>query len=525
MGSNHDVTTKDVAFAAITGIIYPLAFVLPYVGILAFILMVPLLHAVREKPPIRSFFLGCIAGVLANFIGHYWLVGTLTRFGGFPIALSAFMHIVVSTFFGLLFGLGCYFSSLLRVFDEFSIKNGFVFASIWTSLEFFYPLLFPYGITNFLSDYTLLIQVYDLFGVYFLSFVVFFVNFTVYGAIAQMRSRRHLPLGSIALSVALIVSIVLYGVYRIGSVGGAISSARKIKIGVIQANFDIFEKNSMNEDAMLSRFRSMSMELHSPDLVIWPETAVQSWVPAHSDYFESEGEVVVPSMDGAYFLSGGLSYDIGYGDDYNDTDTIEQFNVAFLTDSRGRILGTYRKIKLLLFGEYLPFSKYFPSIKNISPASGDFTPGRELSILEVKEKGIRIAPLICYEDILPSFTRRFVSKGANLIVNITNDAWFGDTFAPYQHLKLSIPRAVETRRYLIRSTNTGVSAVIDPLGRVTHKTPTFKEATIEAEVGLIDGGLTLYAKIGDVFPWTCGVCSVIYGAFLFLRKRYFAQSG
>lgn len=520
MDSTYNITIEDVALAAAVGILYPLAFVVPYAGIIAFVLMAPLLHAVRGKPAVCSFILGCIAGVLANFIGHYWLIGTLTRFGGFPIAVSGFMHIAVSTFFGLLFGLGCYFSSLTRVFDEFSIKNGFVFAAIWTFLEFFYPLLFPYGITNFLSDYTLLVQVYDLFGIYFLSFVIFLVNYTAYGTFVLLRSGHSTPRGVIAISAVLIVSTLLYGGYRINSVESLISEAKRIKIGVVQANFDIFEKNSTNEEIMLSKFRAMSMGLNSPDLIIWPETAVQSWVPPNSEYFESGGEVVVPRIDGAYFLAGGLSYDISYSGGYDDTGTIEQFNVAFLTDSNGRILGTYRKIKLLLFGEYLPFSKYFPSIKSISPASGDFTPGKELNILETKDKGIRIAPLICYEDILPSFTRRFVSKGANLIVNLTNDAWFGDTFAPYQHLKLSIPRAVETRRYLIRSTNTGVSAVIDPLGRVTHKTPTFTEATIEAEVGLIDSELTLYAKVGDVFPWTCGVCSVLYVAFLFLRKRY-----
>ena len=139
----------------------------------------------------------------------------------------------------------------------------------------------------------------------------------------------------------------------------------------------------------------------------------------------------------------------------------------------------------------------------MSPATGDFMPGNELNLLEIKEKNIKIAPLICYEDIIPSFSRTLVKKGANLIVNLTNDAWFGRTHEPYQHLVVSVPRAVETRLYLVRATNTGVSAVIDPLGRVVAKTETFEQATLEQEIGIMNGEKTLYTTIGNVLPWGC----------------------
>ncbi|MCZ6555771.1 MAG: apolipoprotein N-acyltransferase, partial [Candidatus Dadabacteria bacterium] len=178
--------------------------------------------------------------------------------------------------------------------------------------------------------------------------------------------------------------------------------------------------------------------------------------------------------------------------------------------------------KLILFGEYLPFAKYIPAIKNISPASGDFTPGDKLDLFEIKEKGARIAPIICYEDIIPSFSRQFVNKGANLIVNITNDAWFGKTIAPYQHLFISIPRAVETRKYLLRSTNTGISAIIDPVGRVVDRTDNFVQTNLEGEVSLMNGGKTLYTRIGDLFPIACSVFWIGFVVVVKLRGKNFA---
>jgi len=255
---------------------------------------------------------------------------------------------------------------------------------------------------------------------------------------------------------------------------------------------------------MSQKYKVMSYTLNSPDLIVWPETAVQAWIPASAYFLLNNDELVIPQTKGSYFLVGGLSYKINeISPDSISDENIAKFNTAFLTDAHGRILGRYNKVKLLLFGEYLPFTKYIPALKNISPASGDFTPGNELNVLEIKEKGIKIAPLICYEDIIPSFSRRFVSKGANLLVNITNDAWFGKSFEPYQHLSFSIPSAVETRRYLVRATNTGISAIIDPVGRVVAKTKIFERTTLNGKVGIMDGEKTLYTKIGGAFSWGC----------------------
>ena len=264
----------------------------------------------------------------------------------------------------------------------------------------------------------------------------------------------------------------------------------------------------------------MSMMIDNADLIIWPETAVQKWLPVHAQYLEFfEEEKVIPEIQGTYFLLGGLSYEAEINEENEDDIEFTQYNSAFLTDWNGKILGKYNKIKLLLFGEYLPFSDFIPWIKYVSPATGDFTPGNQLDVMNIGEKGIKIGPLICYEDIIPSFSRDFALKGANILINLTNDAWFGKSIAPYEHLLVSIPRAVETRRYLIRSTNTGVSAIINPIGEVTKQTGIFTKEVFSDQVALLYSD-TVYMKLGDIFPWICLVVFVFFVFNKHLRKRY-----
>lgn len=481
---------------------------------MAFFALVPLLFAIEKKTTSESFRLGLITGTVVNLVGTYWLIGTINKFGGFNIILSVFFHIAISIFWGLMIALFCFAVSRMRLFKRGALLSGLMAASVWVALEFFFPFLFPYSISNFLAEYTVLVQIYDLLGIYPLSFIIIIVNYTIFQIIGSLLTNKPFPSAALGVCVLLVLLTVSYGLYRPGQIEKAISEAPKIRVGIVQANFNIFDKKSVNEEFMTLRHSELSGLLNKPELIVWPETAVQSWVSSDSKYFISAVGIAVPPITGAYFLSGGLSYSIKGEKSQREVD---QFNTAFLTDSKGKILGRYNKIKLLMFGEYIPFSSYFPSIKEVSPSTGDFIAGTELNTLNIEEKGVKIAPLICYEDIIPSFARQFVRKGANLLVNMTNDAWFGRSFQPYQHLKLSTARAVETRRYLIRATNTGMSAVIDPLGRIVEKSGIFEVSVIEQDVALLELE-TLYTKIGDVFPWTCTVLSAIFFVSLGLRR-------
>lgn len=515
------ISSRDLILSIISGILFPLAFVVPYGGILSWFLFIPFFVAIENKSSRNAFRLGILAGTIANAIGTYWLIGTISRFGGFPDVISVLFLLVLSAYSGLSFGIFAYVVTKLGLFRRQGLLSALLIAAVWTSIEFLFPFLFPYGITNSQANYIPLIQIFDLFGMYSLSFLIILVNVSLMRLLKRFIENRPNPSLEILASLVLIILTLSYGFWKINVEKGRIAEAPKIMVAIIQANFDFLEKKENNENAISERHKSMSEALDSPDLIVWPETSIQAWIPMSSKFLISDGEIVIPETKGTYFLVGGLSYNINRTSPNGlSKDAIQRFNTAFLTDSGGRILGRYHKIKLLLFGEHLPFANYFPSLKKISPASGDFTPGNELNLLEIKEKGIKIAPLICYEDIIQSFSRKFVGKGANLIVNITNDAWFGKSTAPYQHLLVSVPRAVETRRYLIRATNTGVSAVIDPLGRVVAETGIFKRETLETEVGIMNGEKTLYTKTGDVFSWLCLVFWIGFIVVIRLRSRY-----
>ncbi|MEW6145856.1 MAG: apolipoprotein N-acyltransferase [Thermodesulfobacteriota bacterium] len=518
------IGSNDVVLAALTGVLYPLTFMIPYTGLLAWVLLVPLFWAIEQKSAKDAFKLGLLAGLVSNFTGTYWLIGTLSRFGGFPIIVSVLFIIVLSAFSGLSYAIFSYIVTKLGFLKRPGVVSALLIASVWTSVEYLFPFLFPYGIANSQADYIPVIQVFDLLGVYLLSFIIVVVNVTLLRIIKKFTEGRRYPVHEIVLSAVLIIATLLYGYYRIAEVDREIAEAPKLRIGMVQANFDFLEKSESQEEVVTERHKEMSRVLKSAELIIWPETAIQAWFPTESDYLLVREEMGVPQMDGKYFIVGGMSFTPKEPDAEVLTDeNLIKYNTAFLTNSDGVIMGRYHKIKLLLFGEYLPFTNLIPALRNISPASGDFTPGSELNLFEIEEKGARIAPIICYEDIIPSFSRRFVEKGANLIVNITNDAWFGRTVAPYQHLFVSIPRTVETRRYLLRSTNTGISAVIDPVGRVVAKTPIFVKTDLESEVGLMNGEPTIYTRVGDVFPAACLVFWIGFAVVTKLRRKNSAE--
>ncbi|MGB7292256.1 MAG: apolipoprotein N-acyltransferase [Thermodesulfobacteriota bacterium] len=509
----------DVILSGISGLLFAVTFMVPYSGIVSWFLLIPLLIAIRDKSPMNALVLGTFAGTVTNSSGFYWLIGTLSRFGGFPFPVSLLLLLILSAFTGLSFGIFSYLTTKLQLLKKRGMSSALAIASIWTSVEFLFPFLFPYTIANPQANFLPVIQVSDLFGIYAVGFLIVLVNVTLMRGYIFIKEQNQMPYSEIIISVILLTLTISYGFWKVRTENKLMSEAPKLSVGLVQANFDFFEKVENNQDIISKRHKSMSEALNPPDLIIWPETAIQAWIPTSADQLIERGSVAVPEIPGTYFLVGGLSFETkGNPSDKIGLNDIKKYNTAFLTDSNGKILGRYHKIKLLLFGEYLPFSNIFPSLQSLSPASGDFIPGNELTLFEIKEKGIRIAPLICYEDIIPSFSRKFAAKGANLIVNITNDAWFGKTYAPYQHLLVSIPRSVETRRYLIRATNTGISAIIDPLGRVVEKTEIFKEASLEGKVAILDGKNTLYTRIGDLFPLGCLIIWIGYALSGKLRR-------
>ena len=294
------------------------------------------------------------------------------------------------------------------------------------------------------------------------------------------------------------LAILLYGAWRMPQIERAIADAPAFRVGVVQGNLLLDEKRQRDLfESNVARYRRLSSGITPPpDVFIWPETVVEWGIPLETPTLR--GLDPFPNAP-APLLFGAVAYR-DYGRE------MEWFNSAFLRRADGSIGGRYDKIVLMPFGEFIPFSGMFPSLKELSPNTGDFHAGDGPGVLQVDERA-RVGALICYEDLLAGHVRRTVAMGANLIAAMTNDAWFGDSAALHEHDSLALWRAVENRRYLIRATNTGLSSVTDPLGRTIATLPKHEATAAAVGVHLLEI-TSPYQRFGDAFGWLCVAAAV-----------------
>jgi apolipoprotein N-acyltransferase len=243
----------------------------------------------------------------------------------------------------------------------------------------------------------------------------------------------------------------------------------------------------------LDQHKKLTDELGAVSLVIWPESSMEVTIGENLQVLPME---LMPQFkaERAGFIFGAKSIRGVPG-----RTNVKAFNTAFFTDTKGRILSRYHKQILLAFGEYLPFQKIL-SLLPAMPFADGFTPGSGPVGFHLA-RGVRVAPLICYEDLMPDLARKFVDQTrANILVNLTNDAWYGRSVGPWQHLRLAQSRAIETRRTLVRVTNTGVTSLVNARGELVKVLPMFAPATMETEVEILNEE-TLYVRFGDWFAW------------------------
>jgi apolipoprotein N-acyltransferase len=348
-------------------------------------------------------------------------------------------------------------------------------------------------------------QVVDLGGPILLTAITIAVNGAIYelmrGAFRRGPIDRALPVtATIALGLTL-----GYGFYRCREVDARAASAPKTTVGIVQANMGIFSKRrEIIEGHRRHLEQSILLERSvAPDLIVWPESAFQRAIRPRDKNVKKK---VLDSIE-TPLLFGGLAIRSVDGQR-------RYYNTAFMTNAQGDILSTYDKTYLLAFGEFIPFGETFPILYKWSPQTSHFTPGDHVRPMPFK--AYRITTMICYEDIIPGFVRQAVKVGnPHLLINITNDSWFGDTNEPWIHLALAKFRAVEHHRYLVRATNSGVSAIIDPVGRTVVQSSVFEKATLHAQVAMMNTP-SLYQHLGD-WPGWLGLLATI--GLLFLRPR------
>ena len=509
---------QAIAGAILSGILYFVAFAGFDQWWLTFVCLVPLYISLHGQPTKRAVFLGFLTGLAMNLGGFYWLVNMLKTFSGFPTALCLLFVVIICAYQGLRLAF------MGWLFGRAANRNWpvpIVFAGAFAVSELVFPLLFPWYYAATVHNVPVLMQTAELGGPILVGILLVAVNMAIAEPLrARLAARReivpatspyrgsvtaeervHAPLDRhvIGAGVIALLFAVLFGAVRISMVKSNIEKAEPVRVGYVQGNMGLMAKREQPGEGLRRHVR-LTQELRDKgaDLVVWSESSVTFAVPEdmgmktpfYRDRFA--GKLGVPIIFGAVLFRA-------------DADPLREkwFNTAISTNIKGEVIGRYDKEYLLAFGEYLPFSDDFPILHQWSPHSGRFSKGTVLEPVDVEVKGVmhKVSVLICYEDILPSFTNRAVAAGdSELLVNITNDAWFGDTTEPWEHLALAKFRAIEHRRFLVRSTNSGVSAIVDPMGGVVSHTKTF---TTEAQMGTVRWmrSHTVYEMVGDSLWW------------------------
>lgn len=478
----------------LTAVSFPTAFgnfILPNFGFLAWVSLVPLFYAVYKAAPRRAFLLTFITAVIYYGFSLYWLYHAMTAFGG----LSGIVSVLV---LALLIIVESSYSALAVMLGAFVEKRGFnrlvTIPIFWAALEFarnYTPCNgFPWGsLTNSQYEYLPLIQCVDIVGIYGLVYIMIAVNIGV-AALLNGRSRYFI--------YALLLMIVSagYGVWRINDIEKAGLQQPSRRIALLQANIPQSLKYMPGEEEFqVSQYEKMIAKLDTANtnLIVLAESAYPYVIPKNAGSISLSHNKKI--LMGALTKADGLLY-----------------NSAVLIDGGGNILSRYHKMHLVPFGEYVPYKKLLFFAKKLVAPVGDFAAGKNASPLDVD--GWKIGALICYEDIFPEISRKLVRNGANLLATITNDAWYGYSSAPYQHLAISVFRSIETRKAQVRAANSGISAVVDATGRILTRSQIFTEAILATSVKL-SGIETVYVKWGDFFAWACVLAAVM----LIIKRR------
>jgi apolipoprotein N-acyltransferase len=495
--------TIDFLLAALSGVLFAVAFPDYSAGWLAFVALIPLFIALaRAKSGWRAFLLGWLSQTVAWLIMVPWVVRVMSHYGGLPYFTGVLIFIAMSAFLGL-YG-GAFAAIVHRIRPADSIWRWLIVPLAWASIEYARTYLltgFPWNlIAASIVDYTPLVQLDRFAGPYLIGALMLVPAAVVsWLIVAKPRGIRVV----FAVGAVAIVMFVWWGTGVVASKLVLRSEQPPVRAALLQPNISQEMRwDSANLMEIYDRMMRMTADAigQGATVVIWPESTVPLSFSS-TDFFRDAIEQI--SRDHKTdILLGSVAEDPG--------ERNRIWNAAFLV-SGGRTVGRYDKIRLVPFGEYVPMRKALFFAKKLVHAVGEFEFGTNDHPLRGK---FAYGPAICYEVVYPQITATQVRNGAEVLVTITNDAWYDGTSAPRQHLNQARLRAIEDDRYLLRAGTTGISAAVDPAGNILSEIPMGKEGTIIAEFRPMRT-TTPYVRFGDWFAWVAmGVCA---GAMIWRR--------
>ncbi len=476
--------------------------------LLAWVAMVPALFVLdRCSTARRAGFYCWISGAVTTAGGFYWMIELLRRFAGMDLASSVLIYALFCAYQGiisLLFGIVVY--TLRR---RTRLPMILLAPLVIVPCELIVPLIFPFHHAIMLAWHPITIQIADLAGPLGVTALLFVINGAVYDVLTDRAQRWK----SAMAGALILAAVLLYGLVRMRQFDAAAASAPKLAVGVVQPNVAYDEKGLKHPELAASQLRdlqeqSRQLEKSGAQLIVWNESSYPYSLPSDlkSDFPETDPRRIRP----------GFSTPTVIGALTRSPDRSILHNSALLIDRQGNIAGRYDKMRLLAFGETIPAVDTFPWLRDLVPTGfGDFTPGKEANSLPLQIPGLgdlRLGAIICYEDILPELLRQVGEKHPHLMINLTNDTWFGEKAEPWQHLALAVFGSVEERTSMVRAVNSGVSAFIDPNGRVVQQTyavdpfihPHAATSSL-AIMPVVEGGHTVYARVGNLFAYLCAL--------------------
>ena len=502
------ITTKDIGWALLSGLLITLPFLDFSLSFLAWFAFIPLILTLRGKSLRQGAALGFLAGAIFGYGGIYWLA-RVTFYGYF--ILSAYLALYFAVW-------GAWIAYLL------SRRPGRLWwggAAAWVALEFLRAHLFtgfPWNLLGVSQARNLpLIQAAAFLGVYGISGVVIFFNtawaqfFLSFGP--PPKRRFFLRLVPPVAATLLLLAFFYYGTTKLRrkETGRNPLALCLVQGGIAQE----LKWDSSLAGRHLQTYLDLSRQALAgrPGLIVWPESALPYYLAESSaslSYRKAQEEM---GRRLAALARTGKTYLLAGGDYLTAARPVRYYNSAYLYDPEGKMTGRYDKKHLVPFGEYTPLKRFLPFLRHVVPWEEDFSAGRELTVFNLKKKG-KLGVLICFEDIFPGPARSFSRRGAEILANLTNDAWYGRTIAPYQHAYAARFRAVENRIYLARATNTGYSCVFDPRGRLVGEVAgPGGENLYVSDFKTVDiyptARRSFYTAHGDLFSWLCVLLSLL----------------
>ena len=523
---------RSLVLAGASGLFLPLSFPKSDLGLLAWIALVPLHWALDGKSKAQAFWIGWLSGTIAFTGMMAWVVTTMNTYGKVPLVISYGIMLLLTIYLGLYVGLysagAVWFRTLIPRYGLFAVP------CLWVSLELVRTYVLsglPWGLLGY-SQYRQLevIQIADHMGVYGVSFLIVLVNVALAEFLSWLmpllRGFRpaRLPWALVAMATLLVTLSWEYGLATLSGAPTSDIPRSSISVGVVQPNVDQAVKwDTAHREEILARFDRLTEQLgRSTDLVIWPEAATPFVFEREPAYQLQLIALANRAQAPILFGSPALRF-------YPDRRPY-LLNSAYLLSPDGQLLGRYDKHHLVPFGEYIPFkSSLLFFLDKLVEGIGDFEAGTGPTVLTLTPKArsptagmvgtmprpINFGVAICYEVIFPNLVRQFAANGAEFLVTVTNDAWFGSSSAASQHFSMVVFRSVENHLAFARSANTGISGFIDPFGHIIEATPIFTEQAVKATMQVWRPH-TFYSRHGDVFAYGCVIiCALLclFGSF------------